>query len=62
MQNALLQEGCDSKVKINVLSGVIVRVEVTVYDMMLDGKDIVRITAKTLGIPEDKVNVLYELF
>lgn len=62
VQNALLQEGCESKVKINVSSGVIVKVEVTVYDMILDGKDIVRITAKTLGIPEDKVNVLYELF
>ena len=62
VQNALLQEGCESKVKINVSSGVIARVEVTVYDMRLDGKDIVRITSETLGISEDKVNVLYELF
>ena len=62
VQNALLQEGCESKVKIEVSSGVIVKVEVTVYDLILDGKDIVRITAKTLGVSEDKVNVLYELY
>lgn len=61
-QNALLQEGCESRVKIELTSGVINRVEVTVYNLILDGKDIVRITAKTLGISEDKVDVAYELF
>lgn len=62
VQNALLSEGCKSKVKIETSSGVIVRVEVTVYDLILDGKDIVRISAKTLGISQNKVNVLYELY
>jgi len=62
VKGALAERGCESQVKITTVDGVVKRVDVTVYDMILRGEEIVDVAAKTLAISPLKVNVLYEFY